>query len=82
MTPACQVKPTGAEEPAAAQNSGKPSKGAWKGASLPMLRSAIAAHADEVITTDKHFAPLAEAGYNPQPITPEAFFARYRGGYG
>lgn len=40
---------------------------------------AITAHADYVITSDKHFAPLANAGYKPQPITPEAFIERYRG---
>lgn len=40
---------------------------------------AIAAHADYVITEDRHFAPLANAGYKPQPITPEAFIERYRG---
>ena len=42
---------------------------------------AIAAHADYVITDDSHFAPLANAGYKPQPITPEAFIERYRGVY-
>lgn len=42
---------------------------------------AIAAHADYVITEDKHFAPLADAGYKPQPITPDAFIAKYRGVY-
>jgi putative PIN family toxin of toxin-antitoxin system len=40
---------------------------------------AIAAHADYVITEDRHFAPLANAGYKPQPITPQEFIARYRG---
>lgn len=40
---------------------------------------AIAAHADYVITEDRHFAPLADAGYKPQPITPQAFIERYRG---
>jgi len=45
------------------------------------LTSAIAAHADYVITSDKHFAPLANAGYKPQPITPEEFIIRYRGVY-
>ena len=39
---------------------------------------AIAAHADYIITSDHHFAPLADAGYKPQPITPEAFIERYR----
>jgi predicted nucleic acid-binding protein len=40
---------------------------------------AIDAQADYVITSDRHFAPLANAGYKPQPITPEAPFER-RGG--
>jgi len=42
---------------------------------------AIAAHADYVITEDRHFAPLANAGYKPQPIKPDEFIARYRGVY-
>jgi len=42
---------------------------------------AISAHAEYVITSDHHFAPLADAGYKPQPITPEAFIERYRGVY-
>ena len=42
---------------------------------------AITVHADYVITEDKHFAPLANAGYKPQPITPEAFIEWYRGVY-
>ncbi|MBX7211369.1 MAG: putative toxin-antitoxin system toxin component, PIN family [Verrucomicrobiaceae bacterium] len=40
---------------------------------------AIAAHADFVITEDRHFAALADAGYKPQPITPQEFIDRYRG---
>ncbi len=40
---------------------------------------AIAAHVDYVITEDRHFAPLANAGYKPQPITPQEFMERYRG---
>jgi putative PIN family toxin of toxin-antitoxin system len=40
---------------------------------------AIAANADYVITEDSHFAPLANAGYKPQPITPDEFIAKYRG---
>jgi len=40
---------------------------------------AIAAHADYVITEDRHFAPLANAGYRPQPITPAEFIARFHG---
>ena len=42
---------------------------------------AIAVHADYVITEDRHFAPLANAGYKPQPITPTEFIERYRGSY-
>jgi len=42
---------------------------------------AIAIHADYVITEDRHFAPLANAGYKPQPITPTEFIERYRGSY-
>jgi predicted nucleic acid-binding protein len=42
---------------------------------------AITAHADYIITSDRHFAPLANAGYKPQPITPEEFIRRYRGVY-
>lgn len=42
---------------------------------------AIAAHADYVITEDRHFAPLANAGYKPQPITPQEFISRYGGTY-
>lgn len=42
---------------------------------------AITESADYVITSDRHFAPLADAGYKPQPITPEAFIEKYRGVY-
>ena len=38
---------------------------------------AIAAHADFVITEDRHFRPLAGAGYKPQPITPAEFIRQY-----
>jgi uncharacterized protein len=38
---------------------------------------AIVTHADFVITDDKHFASLANAGYKPQPISPIAFIERY-----
>jgi putative PIN family toxin of toxin-antitoxin system len=38
---------------------------------------AIVADADFVITNDSDFAPLADAGYKPQPIKPEAFIAKY-----
>lgn len=47
----------------------------------PFVDCAITAHADYVITSDHDFAPLANAGYKPQPITPEAFIERYRGVY-
>ena len=40
---------------------------------------AIAANADYVITEDRHFAPLANSGYKPQPITPKDFIERYSG---
>ncbi len=38
---------------------------------------AITAHADFVITDDKHFAPLATAGHKPKPISPNDFVERY-----
>ncbi len=38
---------------------------------------AIATHADFVITHDRHFSTLANAGYKPQPITPEKFITRH-----
>ena len=38
---------------------------------------AIVAHADYVITEDKHFAPLSNDGYKPQPIAPMEFISRY-----
>ena len=38
---------------------------------------AITAGADYVITTDRHFKPLASAGYKPQPIAPEAFIRQH-----
>ncbi len=41
---------------------------------------AIAANADWLITDDAHFAPLAVAGYKPQPIAPAEFIARVLGG--
>lgn len=40
---------------------------------------AITAHADYVITEDRHFDPLSNAGYKPQPIAPQAFIEKYRG---
>jgi len=43
---------------------------------------AIAAHADYVITEDRHFRSLAGAGYKPQPITPEAFITQHLAGKG
>lgn len=41
---------------------------------------AIAADADCIITSDKHFHALIGSGYKPQPITPEEFIARYLAG--
>lgn len=38
---------------------------------------AIAAHADFVITEDRHFRPLAGAGYKPQPIKPLDFISQF-----
>lgn len=38
---------------------------------------AIAADADFLISDDRHFAPLADAGYKPQPISPVQFIARH-----
>lgn len=38
---------------------------------------AITAGADYIVTEDRHFAPLATAGYNPQPITPAEFISKY-----
>jgi predicted nucleic acid-binding protein len=38
---------------------------------------AICAHADFVITLDKHFQPMKGSGYKPQPITPEDFISRF-----
>lgn len=34
---------------------------------------AIAAHADFIVTRDKHFNVLVGSGFKPQPITPEEF---------
>jgi putative PIN family toxin of toxin-antitoxin system len=38
---------------------------------------AISVHADFVITSDRHFKPMAGAGYKPQPISPQDFIAKY-----
>lgn len=38
---------------------------------------AITADADFIITDDAHFAPLANAGYKPKPISPMDFIARH-----
>lgn len=37
----------------------------------------ITAHADFVITDDKHFTPLATAGHKPKPISPTEFISRF-----
>lgn len=41
---------------------------------------AITADADYVITSDHHLDALANAGYKPQPITPEEFIRRHLSG--
>jgi uncharacterized protein len=38
---------------------------------------AITVGADYVVTEDRDFAPLANAGYKPQPITPQEFVRRH-----
>ena len=38
---------------------------------------AIAADAEYIITEDRHFKALRNAGYKPQPITPEEFIRRF-----
>src|SRR5919108_1497088 len=38
---------------------------------------AIVANADFIITEDQHFGALINAGYRPQPITPQEFIARF-----
>ena len=42
---------------------------------------AIAAQADYIITSDKHFNSLIGSGYKPQPITPERFIALHLTGH-
>jgi len=39
------------------------------------------ANADFVIIEDSGFSPLADAGYKPKPITPQAFIERFHGIY-
>jgi predicted nucleic acid-binding protein len=38
---------------------------------------AITAHADYLVTEDAHFAPVAEAGYEPRPLSPQQFIAQF-----
>ena len=38
---------------------------------------AITAHADSLLTEDAHFAPLADAGYKPRPLSPQQFVAQF-----
>ena len=38
---------------------------------------AITAQADYLLTEDSHFAPLAEAGYKPCPVSPQQFIAQF-----
>lgn len=39
---------------------------------------AITAHAEWVVTSDRHFKTLHDSGFKPQPITPEAFLQKVR----
>lgn len=41
---------------------------------------AITADADFIITADRHFAPLASAGYRPKPITAEDYIREHLSG--
>ncbi|MGJ8697715.1 MAG: putative toxin-antitoxin system toxin component, PIN family [Verrucomicrobiaceae bacterium] len=38
---------------------------------------AITAGADYIVTQDRHFAPLATAGYQPKPINPIDFISKF-----
>jgi len=38
---------------------------------------AIAAGAEPIITEDRHFEAMRDAGYKPQPIAPEEFIRRF-----
>ena len=38
---------------------------------------AITAGAEYIVTEDRHFAPLATAGYHPQPIAPADFISNF-----
>ena len=38
---------------------------------------AITAGADYLLTEDAHFAPLADAGYQPRPLSPQQFIAQF-----
>jgi predicted nucleic acid-binding protein len=38
---------------------------------------AITASADYLLTEDAHFAPLADAGYKPRPLSPQQFVAQF-----
>jgi len=40
---------------------------------------AITAHADWVITEDRHFKSMTDSGYKPQPIRPEDFVRQVLG---
>jgi uncharacterized protein len=41
---------------------------------------AITAHAEWIVTEDRHFGPLIGSGYKPQPIAPEEFIRRVLAG--
>lgn len=38
---------------------------------------AITADAEYLLTEDSHFAPLADAGYKPRPLSPQQFIAQF-----
>jgi putative PIN family toxin of toxin-antitoxin system len=43
---------------------------------------AITTDADYLVTEDRHFAPLADAGYKPRLVSPQEFIARFLAGSG
>jgi predicted nucleic acid-binding protein len=43
---------------------------------------AITADADYLVTEDRHFAPLADAGYKPRLVSPQELIARFLAGSG
>ena len=41
---------------------------------------AITADAEYLLTEDSHFAPLADAGYKPRPLSPQQFIVQFLAG--